>query len=103
MRGVGHIDAVPPVGLDGKVGNVAGLRVDAHLIEQVRKRRADPLGYVRPSFFTLDGSDLAALREALQIGEGKLRGAVDHALDGEAPVGEASGLQALELFARRRN
>jgi hypothetical protein len=33
MRCIGHVDAIPPVGLDREVDNVSGLRMDSHDIQ----------------------------------------------------------------------
>ena len=60
MQGVGHVDAFPPVLLDGEVDDVARLRQDADGVEHVDERRSDPLGDVRPAFFAGDFGDLAA-------------------------------------------
>ncbi len=60
MRCIGHINAVPPVGLDREVDNVSGLREDSNNIQHVRERYSDPLGYIRPALFTRQLSDLAA-------------------------------------------
>jgi len=46
MQGVGHVNALPPVGLDGEVHNVSGLRQHPHSVEHIRQRGADPLGYI---------------------------------------------------------
>src|ERR1700730_1649230 len=103
MQCVGHVDAVPPVGIDREVDNVSGLRADPYNIQDVGERHADPLGYIRPALFTLQLSNLAARRVARKLGKRKRGGLVDHAVDGEPPVSESSGLKALERFIERRD
>jgi hypothetical protein len=98
MQCVGHIDAFPPAGIDGELDNVSGLRVDLHDLQDVGERHADPLGYIRPALFTLHHSDLALRRVALKLVKRKRGRPGDHAVDGELPIRESSGLKALEGF-----
>src|SRR5580700_6036232 len=46
MQSIGHIDAVPSIGLHGSVHDVSGLWVNSHKVQHMRERDADPLGYV---------------------------------------------------------
>src|ERR1700737_2162281 len=70
-------------------------------IQNVGERHADPLGYIRPALFTRQLSDLAARRVAFKLSKRKRGGPVNHAVDGELPVSESSGLKALERVIRR--
>src|SRR5579859_3369555 len=69
VQGIGHIDAIPPVGLDGEVDDVAGVRLDADGIQDVMERHADPLGDVGPALFALHHGDLAASRVTFELCE----------------------------------
>src|SRR5580692_8128818 len=100
MQRVGHVHAFPPVGLDRKVNDISGLRLDSHKIQNMRQRYADPLGDIRPTLFTLHHGDLAASRVALQLRKRKRRGPIDQAVDGESPVRKSSSLKAFERVIR---
>ena len=103
MQSIGHIDAVPGVGFHRDVDNVSGLRLDSHEVQDVRERHADPLGNIRPTFFTSDLSDLAATGVAPKLRKRKRRGTVNHAGDGETPVSESSGLKTLVRIIEGRH
>jgi hypothetical protein len=77
--------------------------MDPHAIQYMRQRYPDPLRYIRPSFLTLQLSDLAVGRQALELIERKRCGPLDHTVYGEPPVSESTGLKALELFIQRRD
>jgi hypothetical protein len=77
MQSVGHIHAFPPIGIDREVDDVSGLLADFYQIQNVGERHADPLGDVRPAFFTREFRDLAAGREAFELGQRKRGGSSD--------------------------
>ena len=85
----------PPVRLDGKVDDVFGLWLDAGEFEHIGERHAGPLGDIRPAFFAGELGDLAAGWITLELSERKGGGTIHHSVDGETPVGEASGLELL--------
>src|ERR1700684_2875342 len=63
----GKFIAIQPIG-------EKSLRMDSHNIQYVGERHADPLGYIRPAFFTRQVSDLTARRIAPQLGKRKRGG-----------------------------
>jgi len=101
MQGVGHVDAFPPVRLDGEVDDITRLRQDAHSVEHVDQGRSDPLGDIGPTLLANHLGDLVVDGESFEVGEREGGGMGDHAVDGEAPVGKAAGLEALEGVAGR--
>jgi hypothetical protein len=72
--------------------------VDLHELQDVGERHTDPLGYIRPTLFALQLSDLAARRVALKLVKRKRCRPGNHAVDGELPISESSGLKAFEGF-----
>ncbi len=101
MEGIGHINAFPPVGLNGIVDDVFGVGLDADEIQDMGERRADPFGDVGPALFTGKFGDVAALGIALELIQGKCGGVRDEAIDRETPVRKAAGLKALESIVWR--
>ncbi len=102
MQGIGHIHAVPRIGLHREVDNISGLRVNPHEMQDMGQRHADPLGYVGPAFFTDEFGNVTARWVALQLAHRKRRRLGDHAIDGEPPLRETSGLKTLKVFAKGR-
>src|ERR1700752_1088490 len=103
MLRVGHIDAIPPIGVDGEIHDIS--RFGQHLAgpEHLKQRGADPLGDVRPSLLTHNFSDLAAYGKALEIGQGKRRRSGHHSIDDKSPIRKTAVLQALEGFVQGRD
>src|SRR5262249_54529138 len=64
---VGHVDALPPVGLDRTVDNVSDLGESPYEFKDVRERHTPPFGDIRPALFALDSRNLGAIREALEL------------------------------------
>ena len=99
MEGIGHVDAFPPVGLNGEVDNVPGVGVrrqdpgrETEERRSIRRCRTSPLHR--------QVGDVAAGGIALEFGQRKRGWVRDHAIDGEAPVRKAASLKALEGFVR---
>ena len=94
MERVGQIQAVPGL-VVGKRDDIFGFWVDAHQIQNVRKRDSGPFGDERPAFFASLVSDLGANRHALQLRERESVGTSDHAAHGEPPIGKAASKETL--------
>src|SRR5215469_600287 len=101
MHGVVHVDAFLPIALNREVDDVPGSRLRPYMIENVGKRDTVPFGDVRPALLARNFGDLAAGGEAFELRERKGRWAVDEAINGEAPLGEIAGLEALERGIQR--
>src|SRR5215472_7499372 len=63
MHGIGYVDALPPAFLKGPVDHVTGLGKRTYGVKNVRKRRADPFGDVRPALFASQMRDLRTARK----------------------------------------
>ena len=103
MLRVGHIDAIPPIGVDGEIHDIS--RFGQHLAgpKHLKQRGSDPLGDVRPSLLTHNFSDLAAYGKALEIGQGKRRRSGHHSIDDKSPIRKTAALQAFEGFVQGRD
>ena len=86
MQRVGHVDALPPVGLDGEVNDVARLRQESGGVQDLEQRRSNPLGDIRPALLAHHLGDLAADGKTLEVGKRKRCGMSDHSIDGKPPV-----------------
>src|SRR5580692_6355884 len=102
MQGVCHIDAVPPVAVDGEEHDISRLRQGSDLVQDRSQRRTNPFGDIGPALLASDLSDLAANRKTLEVGEGKRSWPGDHSINRKPPVREPAGLMAFEEIVRRR-
>src|SRR5215472_2656972 len=102
MERIGHIDALPPLGLNGTIDHIPRLRRCSHSVERLRQRRPDPLRDIRPAFLARQVSDLTALGKSLQVGDRKGCEARNKAIDGEAPIHKAILLVAFEIVTEWR-
>ena len=98
MQSIGHIYAFPRIGFHRDMHDVSGLCVDPNKMQDVGERHAYPLGDVGPALFTHEFGNVAARRIALEVSNRKQRRLSDHAIDGESPVCETTGLKALKVF-----
>src|SRR5580704_8267912 len=102
MQSIGHIYAVPRIGFHRVVHNISGLRVNPHEMQDMGERHADPLGYIGPALFTHEFGNVTARRIALELAYRKRRRLSDHAIDGEPPLRETSGLKTPKVFREGR-
>jgi hypothetical protein len=96
VAGFVDVDAIPPTLLEGLIGDEADGGVGAGEVEDVGEGNADPFGDVGPAFLAVELGDVGGGGELFEIGEGEGEGAGDEAVDEEAPIGEAGGVEALE-------
>src|SRR5208283_923074 len=62
MQSIGHVNALPPVRLDGEVNDVSRLRQESRGVQELVQGRADPLGDIGPALLAHYLGDLAADR-----------------------------------------
>src|SRR6185437_1942207 len=71
MEGFSEVNAVPPVRLNGEVGEEASFGLEASFTEDRGEWCADPLGDVRPAFLACNLGYLAACGEGAEIRHGE--------------------------------
>src|SRR3569833_118144 len=103
MKGVAHVDAVPPAAFDREVDYVPGVGLCAGRFEHMRERHPGPLGDVRPSFLASELRNLIARGIAPELRKRVCAGPINQAIDGEGPVLKPSGLEVQEGLTGWRN
>src|SRR5579871_73290 len=103
MQRIGHVDALPPIGLNRAVNDVTNLRQCSDAIKNVGKRHSTPFSDIRPALFATNHRDVRTFRETSDLRQRECCRTGSHAIDGQTPIHKASGLQSLEFVAERRD
>ena len=103
MLNISHVDALPPVRVDGEVHEIPRLRQDPGSFQDVKQRCSGPLGDIGPSLLAYYFGDLAAEGKAPEIGEGIRCRSRHHSLNRESPVRKSAGLETFEGIIQRRH
>src|SRR5207302_9577378 len=98
MLNISHVDALPPVRVDGEVHEIPRLRQDPGSFQDVKQRCSGPLGDIAPSLLAYYFGDLAAEGKAPEIGEGIRCRSRHHSLNREAPARKSAALDSLEAI-----
>lgn len=100
VQGLGHVDALPNVGLNRAVDNVAPLWQRSDAVQYVGKRHACPFGNVSPSLFAANHGDVRTCRESFDLRDRERSRTGHHPVHHQTPIHKTRCLQPLKLRAQ---